>query len=130
MLFRKIEDELNDGNDDEAIGRRQDTELWRLPARRAEGLLNVALPVLAKQFGVLVGLDVQGDHFRRKPGGKFNSLAGDVAPAVDGNDGNGRLAETCSVGGNLASGENLQEVVRAARTGVKNHRQSEENARQ
>src|SRR2546425_875813 len=129
MLFRKLEDELNDGNYDAAVGRRQETELWRLPARGAEGLLNVAFPVLAKQFGVLVGLDVQGDHFRRKPGGKFNSLAGDVAPAVDGNDGNGRLAETCSVDGNLASGENLQGVVVAADSGEKNNRQGNEEQR-
>ena len=45
MLFRKIENELNDGNDDEAVGRRQDMELGRLLAGRAEGLLDVVLPV-------------------------------------------------------------------------------------
>ena len=33
-------------------------ELGRLLGCRAEGLLNVALLVLAKQFGVLAGLDV------------------------------------------------------------------------
>ena len=64
MLFRKIENELNDGNDDEAVGRRQDTELWRLPSGREKRFFNVPLPVRLKQFGVLAGLDVQGDHFR------------------------------------------------------------------
>ena len=89
-------------------------ELGRFLACRAEGLLNVVFPVVLKQFGVLVGLDVQGDHFRGKPGSKFNSLAGDVAPAVDGNDRNGVLAETCRVDGNLAGSEQLHGVVVAA----------------
>ena len=48
---------------------------------------------------------MQGDDLRRKPGSKFDSLAGDVAPAVDGNDRNGVLTETNCVDGNLASGE-------------------------
>jgi hypothetical protein len=41
----------------------QDMELGRLPACRAKGLLNIVLPVLLKQFGVLAGLYVQSDHF-------------------------------------------------------------------
>ena len=64
---------------------------------RAEGSLNVLLPVVLKQFGMLRGFDVQGDHFRGKPGSKFNSLAGDVAPVVDGNHRDGMLAETCRI---------------------------------
>src|SRR5580704_15157677 len=98
-------------------------ELGRLLARRAEGLLNVVFPVVLKQFGVLVGLDVQGDHFRGKPGSKFDSLAGDVAPAVDGNDRNGVLTETNCVDWNLASGEYFHRVVVAAHKGEKNNRQ-------
>ena len=76
---------------------------------------------------MLVGLDVQGDHFRRKPGGKFDSLAGDVAPAVDGNDGNGMLAETGRVDGNPASGEHFHGVVVAAHNGEENNRQGNED---
>src|SRR5258708_19282752 len=53
MLLGKVEDELNDGNDDEAVWRRQDLKLWRLFAFRAEGGLDVALPVSMQQFGVL-----------------------------------------------------------------------------
>jgi hypothetical protein len=63
---------------------------------------------------MLVGFDVQGDHFRGKPDGKFNSLAGEVAPVVDGNDRNGMLAQTSRVDGNLAGCEQFHGVVVAA----------------
>src|SRR5258708_29497520 len=101
-------------------------ELGWLLACRAEGLLNVVFPVVLEQFGMLVGLDVQGDHFRGKPGSKFNSLARDVAPAVDGNDRNGMLAETCCVDGNLAGGEQFHGVVVAADQGEENNCQRTE----
>ena len=64
MLFRKIENELNDGNDDEAVWGGQDTEPWRFPSGCEKRFFNVPRPVRLKQFGVLAGLDVQGDHFR------------------------------------------------------------------
>ena len=96
---------------------------------RAEGSLNVLFPVVLKQFGMLIGLDVQGDHFRGKPGSKFDSLAGDVAPAVDGNDRNGMLAEAGRVHGNLASGEHFHGVVVAADHGEENNRQGNEEQR-
>ncbi len=64
-----------------------------------------------------------------KPGGKFNSLAGDVAPAVDGNDDNGRLAEACRVDGNLARGEHLYGVVVAAHGDEESNRQRNEQKR-
>ena len=64
VRFRKIENKLNDGNNDEAVRRGKDAELWRFPACREKGVLNVPCPVLLQQFGVLAGLDVQGDHFR------------------------------------------------------------------
>src|SRR3984893_3851007 len=111
MLFRKVENELNDGNDYEAVGRRQDMDLGWLLACRAEGLLNVVFPVVLKQFGMLVGFDVQGDYLRGKPCSKFNSLAGDVAPAVNGDDRNRMLAETCRVNGNFGGGEQPHGVV-------------------
>src|SRR5208283_2335291 len=95
----KVEDELNDGNDDKAIGGRQDLEPGWLLAFRAKGSLNILFPVVLKQCGMLVGLDVQGDHFRGKAGSKLNSLASDVAPTIDGNDRNGVLAETGGVDG-------------------------------
>ena len=70
---------------------------------------------------MLAGINVQGDHFWGKPGGKFNSLARDVAPAVDGNDHNGMLAETYRVDGNLAAGERFHGVVVAADNGEQNN---------
>src|SRR5258707_14704414 len=100
MILRKVENELNEGDDDEAVWRRQDLELWRLLACRAEGLLHVALPVLTKQFGVLLGVDVQRDHFLGKPRGKFNCVARNAAPAFDGNNGNGRFARSRRADGN------------------------------
>src|SRR5260370_32504484 len=96
-------------------------ELGWFLACRAEGLLNVVFPVILKQFGMLVGLDVQGDHFRGKPGSKFNSLAGDVAPAGDGNDPNGMLAETCRVDRNLAGCKQFHGVVVTAAKGAENN---------
>ena len=103
-------------------------ELRRLPACRAEGLFNVVFPFVLKQFRVL-GLDVQGDYFRGKPGSKFNSLAGDVAPTVDGNNYNRRLAETCRVDGNPARGEDHYGVVVAADSSEQNNRQGNEKQR-
>src|SRR5271157_150014 len=126
MFFREIENELNDGNDDEAVGGRQGMKLGRLLACLPERPLDVVFPVLLEHFGVLGQLDVQGDHFRGKPGGKFNSLASDVAPAVDGNDCNRRLAEACDVDGNLAGGEHLNRVVVAADKDEQNDRQRDE----
>ncbi len=58
MFLRKVKDKLNNGNDHKAVGRRQDMEPWWLLACRAEGLLNVLFPVVLKQFGMFVGLDV------------------------------------------------------------------------
>ena len=114
IFFREIENELNNGNDDEAVGRRQSMELRRLLAGRTEGLLNVAFPFLSQDFVVLGERNVQGDDFRGEPGCKFNSLAGDSAPAVDDDNGNGRLAETCNVNRVLASREHPDRVVVAA----------------
>src|SRR5579872_2390266 len=96
-------------------------ELGRLLACRAERLLDVMPPFRLQQFVVLAGLDVQGYRFRGKPGGKFNSLAGDVAPAVDGDDDNGRLAETCRVDRNLARGQHPYRVVVAAHSDEENN---------
>jgi len=129
MFFREIENELNDGNDDEAVGRRQSMELGRLLAGRAEGLLNVAFPFLSQDFVVLGERNVQGDDFRGEPGGKFNSLAGDSAPAVDDDNGNGRLAETCHVNRVLASREHPDRVVVAADKHEDNNREWNEKQR-
>ena len=104
-------------------------ELGRLLACRAEGLLNVEFPVVLKQFGVLVGLNVQRDHFRGKPGSKFNSLPRDVAPPVDGDDRYRVLAETCRVDRNLAGGEHLHGVVVAADHDEENNRDRDEKQR-
>src|SRR5258708_28845799 len=64
MLLGKIEDELNDGNDDEAVRGRQDLKLWRLLAFGAEGRLEVALPGGVQQFGDLGRVDVQVEDVR------------------------------------------------------------------
>jgi len=58
MVLRHLENELNDGNDDEPVGRRQEMELRWLLAFGAEGLLNIQLPFRLKQFRVLGWLDV------------------------------------------------------------------------
>jgi hypothetical protein len=34
-----------------------------VPCLSTKGLLDVVFPVVLKQFGMLIGLDVQGDHF-------------------------------------------------------------------
>src|SRR5271167_3819279 len=52
MFFREIENELNDGNNDETVGRRQEMELGRLLAGGAERSLHVVLPVPFKHLGV------------------------------------------------------------------------------
>src|SRR5260370_19970646 len=126
MLLGKVENELNEGDDDEAVWRRQDFEFRRLLACRAEGLLHVALPVLTKQFGVLLGVDVQRDHFLGKPRGKFNCVARNAAPAFDGNNGNGRLARIRRVDGNPGKGEDLYRMVVAADRAEKNNRPRDE----
>src|SRR5208283_4975078 len=129
MFFRKIENELNDGNDDEAVGRRQSMELGRLLAGRAERFLNVAFPFLLQYRVVLGERNVQGDDFRGEPGGKFNSLAGDTAPAVDDDDGNGRSVETCHVNWVPASRERPDRVVVAADKHEDDNRQRNEQQR-
>ena len=69
---------------------------------------------------------MQGDYFPGKPGGKFNPLPGDVAPAVHGHNRDGSLAEAIRVDGNEAVGEDLHRVVVAADHGEKNNRQRDE----
>src|ERR1700724_778738 len=103
-------------------------ELRRLPACRAEGLFNVVFPFVLKQFRVL-GLDVQGDYFRGKPGSKFNSLAGDGAPAVDRDDRDWMLVEARRVHGILAAGEHLHGVVVTANKREEDNGQGNEKER-
>ncbi|MGA8623005.1 MAG: hypothetical protein WB660_31335 [Candidatus Sulfotelmatobacter sp.] len=114
IIFRQIENELNDGNDDEAVGGRQDVELGRLLARGAERFLDAVFPFILKQYGILAGLDVQPDYFRRESRGKINSLPGNAVPPVDSNDRNRRLAQTRNVNGYLADGVHSYPVVVAA----------------
>jgi hypothetical protein len=64
MFLGEFENVLNDGDDDEAVRRRQSGELGRFDAGGAEGLLDVAIPILLQEFGMLAGLDVNGDDFR------------------------------------------------------------------
>ena len=86
-------------------------------------------PVVFQQLGMFVGFYMQRDHFRRKPGGKFNSLTGNVAPVVDGDDRDRMLAETGRVDGYLAVGEHLHVVVVAADDGKENDGQGNEEQR-
>src|SRR5260370_35551335 len=64
MLLGKVEDELNDGNDDEAVWRRQDLKLWRLFAVRAEGGLKVGLPGSMRHAGGLDRVGLQREEVR------------------------------------------------------------------
>ncbi len=89
MFFRKIENVLHQRNDDEAVRRRKNLELWRLRADFAERPLDVAFPVLVQQLGVLARLDVKGNNLRRKPRSEFQRLFADAAPAVDGHNHDG-----------------------------------------
>src|SRR6202050_502052 len=86
-------------------------ELRCLLACVAERLLNVVFPIVLQQLGMLAGIHVQGNYFRRKPGGKLDALAGDIAPAVDHNHRDGRLVEPCRVDGKLAAGEDFYRVI-------------------
>ena len=114
MLRREIENELDDRNDDETVGRGKDVQFGRLFAGGAIGLDNVTVPVELKEFGLLGGVHVESDHIGRETRSEFNALAGDVAPAIDGDDGDGRVAEAGGVNGNHASGAHFHGVVVAA----------------
>ncbi len=98
-----------------------------LAARK--GCANVLLPGLFKQFSMFSRVDVQRDHFRRKPGGKFDSLTSGVTPAVDWNDDNGRLAETCRSDRNAACREPVYGVVVTAHSGEETNCQRNEEDR-
>src|SRR5580700_9506817 len=104
-------------------------ERRRLLASSPKGLVNVPLPVVLKQLRVLGGFDVYCDHFRRKPGGELNSLAGDIAPSVDGNHGNRRLTGTSRVDGNPARGEDPYGVVVTPDNDEEKNRQRNEKKR-
>src|ERR1022692_3609752 len=97
MFLRKVENKLDEGNDHEAVRRRQDVQPGWLLASRLEGLLDILFPVVLKQFRMLVRFHVHGDHFWRKPGSKLDSLAGNTAPAVDGNHRDGMLAQASHI---------------------------------
>ena len=51
---------------------------------------DIAFPVFMQQFGMFAGLHMNGDDFWGDPGSEFECLFGDAAPAVDGNDSDGR----------------------------------------
>ena len=76
-------------------------KLRRFFAFGAKGAHDILFPVVLQQFGMLVGLHVQGDDFGGESRGKFDALAGDVAPVVDRDDCNGMLAETGCIHWNL-----------------------------
>src|SRR5947207_995815 len=90
VLFRELENVLNQGNNNEAVGRRQCGERRRHSAGGSKRLLDVALPFLVQKPGMLAGLHVNGDDFWRQPGGKFYGLLADGIPVVHGHDGDWR----------------------------------------
>src|SRR6266436_800775 len=122
VLFRKIEYELNDRDDDEAVRRRQEFQPWRLLTGSAESLHNIALPVLVKQFRVLLWVDVQRDHFRGQVSGEFDALPRNVAPAVDGDNGDRWPARIWQVDRNPGGGEDPYSMVVAADRAEQNNR--------
>src|SRR6267154_51372 len=71
VLFRELENVLHQGNDDEAVGRRQRGERRRHDPGGLKRLLDVAFPFLVQKPGMLAGLNVNGDDFWRQPGVKF-----------------------------------------------------------
>ena len=64
VLFRKLENVLNEGNNDEAVGGRQRGELRMSGPGGSKRLLDVALPFLVQEPGMFAGLHVNGDDFR------------------------------------------------------------------
>ena len=66
VFLGEFENVLNDGNDDEAIGRWKKNQLGRLDAGGAEGLLHVALPFRTQELGMFARLNVNADDFRGK----------------------------------------------------------------
>ena len=86
-------------------------ELRWLLARVAEGFDDVTLPVFMKQHGLFRGIDMEGDHFRREPGGEFDTLAHDVAPAVDGDDDDRILVQVFKLHRDTATGEQADGVI-------------------
>ena len=67
VLFRELENVLNQGNNNEAVGRRQRGERRRHGPGGSKRLLDVALPFLVQEPGMLAGLHVNGDDFWRQP---------------------------------------------------------------
>ncbi len=63
ILFRKLENVLDERDDDETVGRREDGEAGRSLADCAEGSFDVALPIVVQEFGMLARLDMNGDDF-------------------------------------------------------------------
>ena len=80
---------LHDRHDHEAIGRRQANEFRRRIAGGFERFDDEAIPLFVEDFGVFVGLDVNGDDVGGKTRGEFKAVARHLAVVIDGNDGDG-----------------------------------------
>lgn len=62
-LCGKLKGVLDERDDDETVGRREDGEVGWILTGFAEGSFDVAMPIILQQFGVLARLDVNGNDF-------------------------------------------------------------------
>jgi hypothetical protein len=62
-LCGKFESVLDERDDDETVGRREDGEVGWILTGFAEGSFDVTMPIILQQFGVLARLDVNGNDF-------------------------------------------------------------------
>lgn len=89
LLSGELKDELNDWNDYEAIGRGKADEFWRRVAGSFERFDDKTIPLFVEDFGVFVGLNVNGDDVGGETRGEFQAVARDLAVVIDGDDSDG-----------------------------------------
>ena len=92
IFRRNFENVLHQGNNNETIRGRDDREVRNIFSRIPEWRGDIALPVLVEQFGMFAKLDMDCKNVGRNARSKFQGALGDAAPAVHGDNRDGRLA--------------------------------------
>src|SRR5260370_6206837 len=82
VLGREFENELDNRNNYETIGRRQADELGWFDTGGAVGLIHVAFPIHVQKFRMIARLDMDGDNFRLKLRSNFERLFEDRKSVV------------------------------------------------
>ena len=86
LLSCELKDVLDDWNDDKAIRRRKADEVGRRVAGGFKRFDDEAIPLFVENFGVLVGLDVNGHDIGCKARSEFEAVARHLAVVIDGYD--------------------------------------------